>query len=568
MVRMRIRDILLVAVICAMFLGAPANASEDISVSAPKSSLDLIQADYQSGIITQSEKLVNEVVAVFAPDKLADKYRTDQMTLIKSGTELAIEIKDNWSLFDSDQQAALSAMLFRPSMDNQFTSPSGRFRIHYDTTGIEPVPTLDSDEDGIPDFVERIALYSDSAATVYHDILGYLPVVIDTAGGNSAYDLFLVSIAAYGATIPEFPGDSSWNDYGAYTMIHRNFYGFLPNDDPEGDTIGAMKVTCAHEYFHAVQLAYDYDASNNLWWMEETATAMEEYIFPEVNDNLNYLPYFFNYPARSLRSTVNYHMYGAFIWPLYLTNRFDESIVKHSWEACRNNLPEIAIDSALAPFGFTTAGVFNDFVSENYFTGDRAKITSFYSDAPDYPEIVLDQSFTGVRLDSIQPVTRPDGLGANYIELTVDSTDQGIIEFDLEGSDLVRWGLSAIFITDTFDTTVESVSGWGNPVHLYFPFVEDYDKIIVAPAVVSKYLTANNYHLTVNLQPYGDANFDRTVNIGDAIYIVNYVFNGGAGPKPLKESGDANCDGSVNIGDAVSLVNYIFNGGNAPCSNR
>ena len=61
----------------------------------------------------------------------------------------------------------------------------------------------------------------------------------------------------------------------------------------------------------------------------------------------------------------------------------------------------------------------------------------------------------------------------------------------------------------------------------------------------------------------GDANGDRKINIGDAVYIVNYVFRGGPEPLPLG-AGDANCDGNVDTGDAVYLVNYIFRGGPAP----
>lgn len=62
----------------------------------------------------------------------------------------------------------------------------------------------------------------------------------------------------------------------------------------------------------------------------------------------------------------------------------------------------------------------------------------------------------------------------------------------------------------------------------------------------------------------GDANSDQTVNIGDAVYLINYIFKGGPAPDPL-ESGDASCDGAVNIGDAVYLINYIFKGGPEPC---
>jgi len=62
----------------------------------------------------------------------------------------------------------------------------------------------------------------------------------------------------------------------------------------------------------------------------------------------------------------------------------------------------------------------------------------------------------------------------------------------------------------------------------------------------------------------GDANGDAVINIGDAVYIVNYIFKAGFAPEPL-ENGDANCDDDINIGDAVHIVNYVFKGGPAPC---
>ena len=62
----------------------------------------------------------------------------------------------------------------------------------------------------------------------------------------------------------------------------------------------------------------------------------------------------------------------------------------------------------------------------------------------------------------------------------------------------------------------------------------------------------------------GDANGDDKINVSDAVYIINYVFSGGAEPDP-RESGEVNCDGKVNISDAVYLINYVFSGGNNPC---
>jgi len=61
----------------------------------------------------------------------------------------------------------------------------------------------------------------------------------------------------------------------------------------------------------------------------------------------------------------------------------------------------------------------------------------------------------------------------------------------------------------------------------------------------------------------GDANNDAVINVGDAVYIINYVFKGGSAPIPV-EGGNANCDAAVNVGDAVYIINYVFKGGQAP----
>jgi hypothetical protein len=62
---------------------------------------------------------------------------------------------------------------------------------------------------------------------------------------------------------------------------------------------------------------------------------------------------------------------------------------------------------------------------------------------------------------------------------------------------------------------------------------------------------------------HGDANSDLAVALGDAIYILNYLFKGGSDPCPM-EAGDANCTGAVDLGDAIFILNYLFKGGPSP----
>jgi len=65
-----------------------------------------------------------------------------------------------------------------------------------------------------------------------------------------------------------------------------------------------------------------------------------------------------------------------------------------------------------------------------------------------------------------------------------------------------------------------------------------------------------------------DVNADGSINISDAVYIINYIFTGGDEPKPFRMNGDSNCDGSVNVSDAVYIINYIFTGGSPPCNTK
>lgn len=62
----------------------------------------------------------------------------------------------------------------------------------------------------------------------------------------------------------------------------------------------------------------------------------------------------------------------------------------------------------------------------------------------------------------------------------------------------------------------------------------------------------------------GDANGDRSVNVADAVMLINRIFKSGPEPNP-PEAGNANCDAGLNVADAVYMITYVFKSGPKPC---
>lgn len=60
----------------------------------------------------------------------------------------------------------------------------------------------------------------------------------------------------------------------------------------------------------------------------------------------------------------------------------------------------------------------------------------------------------------------------------------------------------------------------------------------------------------------GDASGDGSVNIGDAIAVLSYLFGGGT--LGCLDASDVNDDGTLNISDPIFLLAFLFSGGSTP----
>jgi len=139
---------------------------------------------------------------------------------------------------------------------------------------------------------------------------------------------------------------------------------------------------------------------------------------------------------------------------------------------------------------------------------------------------------------------------------------------DIDPSTFMVNGNPAIIIPPP-DYPAESFFDISFSVHEFLSPYEPIWGIVILPYAITGTFTDDtpftlNYEVrTLGFMP-GDANLNGTIDISDAVFLLNAVFRGGEQPQ-VEATADANCDGAVNIADAVRLVNYIFRGGAAPC---
>jgi hypothetical protein len=164
--------------------------------------------------------------------------------------------------------------------------------------------------------------------------LGYRRPVTDgrRGGGSDQFDVYLSDVGAkglYGYCAPEFTKPGYRRLASGYCVLDNDFaraqFGARPSN--------SLKVTAAHEFFHAIQFAYDY--LEDPWMMEATATWMEERYADGVNDNRQYLPKgqlvetFVPLDTFDSSSTVQY---GNWVFFEYLSKRFGQGVVRRIWK--------------------------------------------------------------------------------------------------------------------------------------------------------------------------------------------------------------------------------------------
>ena len=247
----------------------------------------------------------------------------------------------------------------------------------------------------IPDYVEYVGLVMSRIVDRYN-AAGYRAPVGDGARGGGDTDDFDVYLADLGkagyygyCTTDQLV--SGHTTAPGYCVLDNNYtareYGTwnTPADN--------MRVTAAHEYFHAVQFAYDVNES--AFFMEATATWAEDEVYTGINDNRQYLPYGpLGHPDRALGSSSGLAPYGAWIFFRHLSETWPKEvgklpvIVRQIWEKAAGGPSSItAIEGVLADRGTNFRDEFARFATRNRRT------SAFYSEGSAYPNAPLWKNF-------------------------------------------------------------------------------------------------------------------------------------------------------------------------------
>lgn len=158
-------------------------------------------------------------------------------------------------------------------------------------------------------------------------------------------------------------------------------------------------MTAAHEFFHAIQ--FGYDSYEDAWFMEGTAVWMEDEVYTDVNDNLQYLQYQspvrdpyvpMDYTGRITSGTTvaDYSPYGSWVFWKFLGEQAakgsasDPRIIRQVWEQAQSTYSTHALQLVLATKRTTFAREWKTFGT--WISNAR----SYFTEGATYPSIFYD----------------------------------------------------------------------------------------------------------------------------------------------------------------------------------
>jgi hypothetical protein len=353
----------------------------------------LIAQDFKNAIFRETDQLI-QAIRVLRDPSFQGKRITEGVDN-KCGFTTCAAVYAQWRNLSIEQQKQIAKI--QSTSASQKNKIIGNFRIIYDTTGInEPALLEKLHGDTLRRIPNSAEAFVDSVGRIFNDVyirevneLGYSAPPFQF--GESYYCVVISNSSDYGMTWPQdtlspFPGGQTPR-YTSYIEIHNDFKDFYTTG------MDGLKVTAAHEFNHMIQIGsygctfLESGEILDSYAYELTSTWMEDVLYPDINDYLNYLDkYFVNgfnngYSFNSNTSAG----YERCIWAHYLTARYGIDVIKEIWTSMRQEYFLESNSVVLVNRGSSLQNEFAEFTRWNYFTADRTVRGMFYPEGEYYP---------------------------------------------------------------------------------------------------------------------------------------------------------------------------------------
>jgi len=182
----------------------------------------------------------------------------------------------------------------------------------------------------------------------FMDTLEFDQPPLDPENDHELYEIYIEYISSnVFAWAIGYGSGSSCSSYIKMRNSYDNsiFYQFAKTEDE------VIQVTAVHEFFHAIQ--FGYNCYEEYWFMEASATWIEDELYNDVNDFYRYIPTFFSNPGDPI-GTEGTFMYGTCIFFHYIDEHLGgRETIRKSWDYSRDyasptqNISYMSIDAAL-----------------------------------------------------------------------------------------------------------------------------------------------------------------------------------------------------------------------------
>ncbi len=276
------------------------------------------------------------------------------------------------------KQKLLEDRNYRNGMQKFIDSEDGRFRLHYDTTGVDAINLVDNNNNSIPDYLDSAIIYLKKSYQVEVIELGWNAPLSDeftlngdNNGGSGAIDVYFAELADDGYGFADNVAIKNQNGQSGYLILDNNYTDKIF----KSKEFEALKVTIAHELHHVIQFSY----TSNLPWpivLEMLSTYMENKVFPETLDMKNYVDSLFRTPTASQLSVGDYtygYMYNIFFH--YSDLKYGQESVHKLWESLIGKTEHFlkVWDKVFSEnYNSNITAEFTEFVEWCYYSGDRA----------------------------------------------------------------------------------------------------------------------------------------------------------------------------------------------------